>query len=272
VGTYSEARYGINYTYDPKIPAKYYQDVTSSPAWPTGGTWNTVGTAKPIADMLGGKRVAARYGLTIDEVYMSVNTLEKFYLATDTQTMITSSPALVGKSADRKYVFETLTGLKMIEDNRLYAQESTFTAVSAVGDTTLDVVNAAEFTAGDIVTLRNAVGEEEEREIDSISSNTITITAATGFAYNVGDRITVYKQFLPDDKVIMKGRTSGRIAPNNWVSTPSLIKGKSWTTPQPGRYTWNDFQIKVPYTLEIGAGIDGGPAVSKSNWMCITVT
>ncbi len=270
-GQYSEARFGVNYTYDPEIPAKYYQDITSSPAWTSAGTWNTAGSATPINDMIQAKIVSARYGHNMTEAYMSVNTMEKFYNATATQNMLKSSPALVGRSADRKYVFETLTGLTMISDNRLYAEETVFNAASAVGDTTLEVVSATEFTAADVVTLRNSSNQEEEATISSISGNILTISEGTGNAYVKGDRVTVYKQFLPDDKVILRAPSNSRMAPNNWLSTPSLIKGNSWTTPQPGRYTWTDFQKKVPYTLEIGAGIDGGPKIGKANWMVVTV-
>jgi len=271
-GTYSEARYGVNYTYNPKIPAKYFQNVTSSPSWTSAGTWATAANAKPIADIIGAKNEMARFGHNVDAVYMNINTLEKFYGAADTQTMVKASPAIVGRSADRTFVFETLTGVKLIIDNRLYAEETKFTAASAASDTTLDVENAGEFTAGDRITLRNSANEEEERIIDSISSNTITITAGTTYAYAEGDRVTVYKRFTPDNKVIMHSMGNVRSGANNWLSTPSLVKGQSWTRPQPGRYTWKDFNTTVPYTLEIGAGIDGGPKIGAANWMCISVT
>lgn len=270
-GSYSEARYGINYTYDPKIPAKYYLDVTSVPGWPTGGTWATAANAKPIADVIGAKQAMQRMGLNAEAAIMSVATMELYYNATDTKTMVQASPALIDRSADRNAVFDTLTGLKSEIDNRLYAEEAVLTAPSLAADTTIEVDNASEFTAGDIVTLRNSVGEEEDRTIDSIASNIITLTAGVGNAYVLGDRITVYKQFLPDGYVLIKATPNDRIAPNNWISTPSLIKGSSWTAPLPGRYTWNYFNEKVPYWVEVGAGIDGGPKVSRCTWVRLKV-
>ena len=270
-GSYSEARYGINYTYNPNIPAKYYKNVTSTPGWTTGGTWATAASATPIADIIGMKQFMETQGFNVDSVYMSINTLEKFYGATATQNMVKASPALVGNSANRQFVFETLTGVKIITDNRRYAEEARFAAISAAADTVLDVDSAAEFTAGDVITLRNTLGQEEDRTIDSITGNAITITAGTTYAYKAGDRVTVYKQFLPDNYVIFSATNNDRVSPNNWISTPSLVKGKSWTNPLPGRYTWTDFQVKVPYTLEIGAGIDGGPRVGRASWSNLKV-
>lgn len=268
-GSYSEARYGVNYTYDPKIPAKFRKNVTSTPGWTSGGTWDTAANATPTTDVTEAGNLLRKAGIIPEAIHMNVTTLRKYFNATDTQNKIKSSPGLVEKSANRELIFSTLTGLPIVLDDRTYAEETRLTAVSAIGDTVLDVANASEFTAGDVITLRNSLGEEEEATISSISSNAITVGAVTK-AYIVGDRVTVYKNFMPDNYFIVRGRTSGRIAPNNWLSTPSLIKGSSWTNPLPGRYTWKYFQgNKPPYTLEIGAGIDGGPKISAANWIVV---
>lgn len=266
-GKYSEARHGVNYTYDPAIPAKYYRDVTSSPGWTTGGPWTSAANAKPINDIIEASRLAARYGVNVEAVYMSLKTALDFINAADTQSKIKASPVMVGRNFDTKFIFESLTGLQLVIDERLYAEETKLTAASAVGDTTLDVQDASAFASGDVITLRNATGREEEATISSISGNVITISAGTTNAYAIGDRVTAYKRYLPDNYFILKGRTADRVAPNNWVSTPSLIKANNWKNPLPGKYTWQYFQSKVPYLLEIGAGISGGPVVSRSTWM-----
>jgi hypothetical protein len=271
-GTFSEARYGVNYTYDPKIPAKYYVDVASSPPWSSGGVWHTVGSATPVADMIGAVNyMATKLGLVAETAFMSINTLEEFYLATATQTMVTNSPALVEGSSNRKKVFDTLTGLTMEKDNRIYAEESRFVEAAPVADTTLVVTDASEFTAADVITLRNTIGEEEEATISSISGNTITVSAGISKAYLVGDRVTVYKQFLTDGYVLIKAVPNDRVMANNWISTPSLVKAQSWTKPLPGRYIWTHFDEKVPYTLEVGAGISGGPKITRPTWIRIKV-
>jgi len=269
-GQYSEARYGVNYTYNPNIPTKYMKDVTSSPGWTTGGTWATAANATPIADMVGSMIAMRRYGINPVKAFMSVQTMEMFYGATDTQAMVKASPQLVNGSANRQAIFETLTGLTIEVDSRTYAEETRMTAASAATDTTLDVENASEFAAGDVVTLRNSSGLEEEATIGSIAGTVITLTAGVTNAYLKGDRVTVYKAFIPDGYVVFQGQSNDRVAPNNWISTPSIVKSKDWTRPEPGRYTWNYFQgDRPPYTLEIGAGISGGPKVSKPNWVTL---
>lgn len=271
-GKYTEARYGVNYEYDPKIPAKYMKDVTSSPGWTTGGTWGTAANATPISDIIGAMIAMRHMGLEPVSCFMSVNTMEKFYAATHTQGMVKASPQLVTGSANRKVIFDTLTGLTSVIDSRVYAEETRLTADSAASDTTLDVESAAEFTAADVITLRNTSGLEEDATISSISGSVITVSAAITNAYKKGDRVTVYKPFLPDNYVILKAQSMDRVVPNNWISTPSIVKSKNWEAPLPGRYTWTYFHDpKPPYYLEIGAGISGGPKVSSPLWMRLKV-
>ena len=270
-GKYSEARYGVNYEYNPQIPAKHFRDVASTPGWTTGGIWTTTGSATPVADMMGLQNAMFNMGLTPEKAYMSQNTLESFYNAAATKALINSSPTLVEKAADRKVVFDTLTGLVMQRDNRLFAEETRLTAAAPAADTTLEVYNAAEFVAGETVTLRDTLGNEEEALIDSISGNVITLDSGISGSYLPGDRVTVAKQYLPDGYVVIKAQTADRLEANNWLSTPSLVKGSGWNNPTPGRYTWTYFQEKVPYLLEVGAGIDGGPKVSKCNWVVLKV-
>ncbi len=268
-GKFSEARYGVNYTYDPKIPAKYFRDVTATPGWTTGGDWSVVGTAKPVNDVIEAMRLIRRYGIVPEAIVMNMKTALDFLNATDTQAKVKASFQLVAVNSNVESVFETLTGIKMILDDRLYNEETTFTVASAASDTTLDVADASEFAIGDVITLRNSLFQEEEATISNISSNVITVGAITN-AYKVGDRVTVAKNFLPDNKFVIKGAGNDRTTPNNWISTPSLVKGGTWTNPLPGRYTWTYFNVRVPYILEVGAGIDGGPKVSQSTWMTVT--
>lgn len=271
-GQYSEARFGINYTYNPNIPAKYMKNVTATPGWTTGGTWATASAATPIADIVGMMIAMRRYGLEPEIAYMSVSTMEMFYNAVNTQNLMKASMQLVNQSADRSVIFSTLVGLSVKIDSRVYAEETRFTAASPVTDTTLDVENSAEFTAGDIITLRNTLGQEEEKTISSIAGNVITLTAGVTNAYQKGDRVTVYKPFLPDGYVVIKARSKDRMIPNNWVSSPSIVKSQDWTNPLPGRYTWTGFHHETPpYWLQIGAGISGGPKVSRPNWGTLRV-
>lgn len=271
-GKYSEARYGVNYEYDPKIPAKFMKDVTSTPGWTTGGTWATASAATPVADIIGAMIAMRNSGLEPEKAYMSVKTMEQFYGATHTQTMVKASPQLVEGSANRARIFNTLTGIESEIDSRTYAEETRLTAASAANDTTLDVENAAEFAAGDVITIRGASGQEEEATIDSITGNVITLVAGVTNSYLKGARVTVYKPFLPDGYVLFKARSRNRLAANNWLSTPSIVKSKDWKNPQPGRYTWTYFQgNRPPYWLEVGAGISGGPKISSANFLRMKV-
>lgn len=268
-GKFSEARFGVNYTYDPKLPTKFFKNVTSSPGWPSGGTWATRASSTPTTDVMEAALLAQRYGLRPVSVIMSAKTSMDYMLSSDTQNKVKASFQLIGRNSQVGTIFDTLTGFPVEIDNRLYAEEIRLTAASAVGDTTLDVEDATEFAANDVLTLRNTLDEEEEVTISSISGNVITLTAGVVKAYQIGDRATAYKQFVPDNHFILKCVRDDRSTPNNWLSVPSLVKGKNWANPLPGRYTWQWFSAKVPYILEVGAGIEGGPKVSACTWMTV---
>ena len=268
-GNYSEARNGVNYTYTPKIPtAKYFLDITASPPWTSGGTWGTAANAKPVTDVLEAILLLSDYGILAQSVWMNSRTGRDFMNAADTIALIKSSPQLVQNNANLKVIFAALTSIQVEIDDRVYNEETQLTADSPAADTTLNVVNASYFVANDKVTLRNTLGDEEDRTIASIASNVITLTAGVTAAFKIGDRVTVAKKFLPDHNFIVKGSNADQVAPNNWLSTPSLVKSRSWDRPLPGKYTWSKFRAdEPPYTLEIGAGINGGPKVSRCNWL-----
>lgn len=270
-GKYSEARFGVNYEYDPKIPSRFFRNVTSSPGWVTGGTWADRANSTPFQDVMEAKNKFADDGYVADTVTMTRKTAMDFLLSAATQAMIKASPELVGKSARVEAVFEPLTGLMLEIDDRLYSEETPFSAASAASDTTLDVESASEFAAGDVLTLKNSFNQEEQVTISSISVNVISLTAGTVFAYAKGDRVIARKRYLPDGYFVMKGETDQAMNPNNWVSTPTLTKAESWKRQLPGRYSWTWFQERPPYILEIGAGISGGPKVSLCDWMTVRV-
>ena len=265
-GTYSEARYGVNYTYDPKIPAKYYRNITSSPGFTTGGTWATLASSTPYNDIMELANIARKYGLNPVKVWGSVKTLGLYVNSADTQTRIKASFQLIGQNPNRETIFGTLAGLPFQLDSRLYAEESRLTTANAISDTVINLTDATDFAVGDVITMRNSVGGEEEVTIASKNGNAVTVSALT-LAYLVGDRATVYKTFMPDNYIILQCESNDRVAPNNWLSTPSLVKGQSWSKPAPGRYTWTTFKETVPYSLEIGGGIDGGPKISRANYL-----
>jgi hypothetical protein len=220
-------------------------------------------------------RLAQHYGLVVSKVIMSMNTALSWIGSAEVQAKIKASFQLVGMGNKIETVFETLIGKPLTITERLYADESKLTAVNAPGDTVINVENSSAFLVGDVCTMRNTNAQEEEVVIESISGNAITIEgngSGSGLVYTYGlnDRFTAYHRFWLDNYVGFPGSTPQlRSGSNNWISTPSLIKALSWNKQLPGRYTWMDFETKVPYKLEIGAGVSGGPKVSHCDWMVL---
>lgn len=281
-GWYSEARHGVNYVYDPEIPPYHYIDVALTSGahqvqWTgTGGVWTTAGSAKPITDIKGAINFAESIGLNPRKIWANDNTWSLAEAASDTQTRLQYVEKLMLTDITNETVFETLTsikGLKPVVDNRISYEETKVTAASSAGDSTITVESVTDFTAGDKVIIKKADGKQMFDVISSISGNVITLTDSAGLKYAVAvnDRVIRSRKLFPDNIFIIECPRQERITPNRWISTPSLVKAQSWSRVLPGKYTWTYFQDRVPYLLEIGAGINGGPRVTQANWLVVKV-
>jgi len=290
---YSVARGGVNYTYAHGLPTKYYLDPSASPAsgfkacpWigaSDNNRWSALTTSNPLTDIRESIKKMADYGFGVDKIYMTrtvAGYIEDNTTSSGIRTLIAANPAVAGQMITAELLISALSGLKGITpiiDDRRYIEEVGLVRPLAASGTTLTVgeIDASACAAGDTITIRDtSAGTEEELTVSSISATngTITVSAGPVAAYPVGSRVTISKKFLADNKVIFHGKGNARVSYANWVSTPSLIKAKDFKNPQPGRYTWTTFNDRVPYWVEIGAGIHGGPMVySGGGWLVLKV-
>ena len=291
---YTVARAGVNYSYSAGLPTKYYLKTQNTGAtgfvnapWIASPSdnyrWSNLTNAVPLTDIREAVKKMADYGFGVDKIYMTrtvAGYIEDNTTASGIRSLMTANPALAGQMITAELLITALSGLKgltPIIDDRRYLEEFGLQRPLAASGVTLYVgeVDASAVAAGDKITIRDtSTGNEEEITVSSISATAGTITVSTGptNAYPVGSRVTISKKFLDDDKVIFHGKTNARVAYSNWVSTPSLIKAKDFKNPLPGRYTWSTFNDKVPYWVEVGAGIHGGPMVySGGGWLVLKV-
>lgn len=291
---YTVARAGVNVAYDHNLPGKYYlknqntgkTGFTNAPwiASPNDNLrWSDLSNSKPLTDIREAVKKMADYGFGVDKLYMTrtvAGYIEDNTTSSGIRSLIVANPALAGQMITAELLITALSGLKglqVVVDDRRYNEEFGLARPLAAAGTVLYVsdVDASSCAAGDIITLRDtSTGTEEELTVASISATAGTITSTAGCvaAFPVGTRVTVSKKFLQDDRVIFKGKTNSRASYANWVSTPSLIKAKDFKNPQPGRYTWTTFNDRVPYWVEVGAGIHGGPMVySGGGWLVLSI-
>ncbi len=291
---YAVARAGVNIAYDHNLPGKYYLKTQTTAA--TGFTnapwigspsdnyrWSNLTNSVPLTDIREAVKKMADYGFGVDEILMTrtvAGYIEDNTTSNGIRALVVANPALAGQMITAELLVSVLSGLKGLKvtvDDRRYNEEFGLVRPLAAAGTVLYVseVDANSCAAGDIITLRDtSTGTEEECTVASISATAGTITVSTGpvAAFPVGSRITVSKKFLMDDRVIFKGKSNSRVSYANWVSTPSLIKAKDFKNPQPGRYTWTTFNDRVPYWVEAGAGIHGGPMVySGGGWLVLKI-
>ena len=290
---YTVARAGVNVAYDHNLPSKYYLKTQTSAAtgfvnapWIASPSdnyrWSALATALPLTDIREAIKKMADYGFGVDKIFMTrtvAGYLEDNTTSGQIRTMVIANPALAGQMITAELLITAISGLKglqVVVDDRRYNEEFGLTRPLAAAGTVLYVgeVDAGRAAAGDIVTLRDTSnGVEEDATIASISATAGTITTGSVTnAFPIGTRVTISKKFLMDDRVIFKGKSNSRVSYANWVSTPSLIKAKDFKNPQPGRYTWTTFNDRVPYWVEAGAGIHGGPMVySGGGWLVLKI-
>ena len=291
---YTIARAGVNYTYSAGLPTKYYLDMSNSAAsgfknapWISSPSdnyrWSDLTNSNPLTDIREAVKKMADYGFGVDKIYMTrtvAGYIEDNTTSNGIRSLIAANPAIAGQMITAELLITALSGLKGITpviDDRRYIEEFGLVRPLAASGTTITVgdVDATQAADGDTVTIRDtSTGNEEELTVASISATAGTITVDTGptNAYPVGSRLTVSKKFSSDSKVIFHGKGNGRVTYANWVSTPSLIKAKDFKNPLPGRYTWTTFNDRVPYWVEVGAGIHGGPMVySGGGWLVLRV-
>jgi hypothetical protein len=289
---YTVARAGVNYSYSAGLPTKYYLDVAATAAsgfvvapWGNADNnrWSALTTSNPLTDIREAIKKMGDYGFGVDEIYMTrtvAGYIEDNTTSSGIRSLIAANPAIAGQMITAELLITGLSGLKGIVpviDDRRYQEEFGLQRALAASGTTLYLgeVDASAVASGDKITIRDtSTGNEEELTCNAVSATagTIGVSAGPTNAYPVGSRVTISKKFLKDDRVIFHGKGNGRVSYSNWVSTPSLIKAKDFKNPLPGRYTWSTFHSDVPYWVEVGAGIHGGPMVySGGGWLVLKI-
>lgn len=280
-GFYTEARWGVNYEYLPMIPPYHYIDITASTGshkvqWTTGGSWDTPGSATPMADMKGAVQFFRKMGYETTRIWMNDITCAKIEVTDEFKNIVKVIPALYARDLQSESFLEYAANIKgqtLKLDARMYREDAKVMIAAGTTDTTVVVDNASIFKAGDDVFIKHSDGNETFQTLTTApTGNVITFPAAFSRALAVGDRLIASRKLFPTNFMVLEGRKSMRASANNWISTPSLVKSKSIGSPQPGRYTWNHFDTdRPPYNLEVGAGISGGPKVGDANWMVVYV-
>jgi hypothetical protein len=285
-GFYSEARWGVNYEYLPIIPPNHYLDITLTTAtnphckqWGAGVasvTWDTIASSTPLDDIKQAVQYFRKIGYETTTIWMNDITACKIENSADFKAALTGVPNLLQANLENESFLSfiaNLKGQKIRIDSRMYREDSKVVQAAGASDTTVVVENGAIFKIGDDVIIKYSDGTERWQTLAAAPvANIITFPAAIGKALTPGDRLITTRKLFPTNYVIFEGRKSSRVSSNNWISTPSLVKTKSYGNPQPGRYTWSHFDTdRPPFSLEVGAGISGGPKVGDANWLVLYV-
>lgn len=292
---YSIAAHGVNYTYSTPIPPKYYIQLgdTAATGWAlapwraapnNNQKWSDLTNSDPLLDIRELTKFASDWGMNLKAIYMNSTTAGYVEDNANVKTLWQASPELAGKLLTVKLLVNSVAGLKgigVIVDDRVYLEETQFTAAATAGDNTITVQDSGEFSLGDTITLRNTTNNEEDIKIHSSTpidtstpgAHVITLAANIVNSFLVGSRVTKAVHYVPNDTIAFKADVNIRTAPSNWISIPSVYKTGNILKPAPGRFTWKFFKVdRPPYWAEVGAGIEGGPVVwGSGGWVTMKV-
>lgn len=305
---YSINRNNVSYTYNASIPSKYYLYLGLAAEVPVSteanglvsgsyqvnpfvrfdhathaatDLWSALTTSQPLRDLRHAIHYFSDQGFTTTQVWMSRNVaglMEDNTTSNGIRGLVEANPAAAGKMITAELIITALVGIKGLTpviDDRRYLEESPVMRAALATDTVIYLADVDSFAVGDWVTIRNdSTGTEEDRQISAVSSanRTITVGAITYSLQAGTSRVTCSKNYMMNDRVIFCGEQNERAPRGYWVSTPSLVKAQDYKNPVPGRYTWTYFNTKVPYYIETGAGIHGGPQVlGPGGWLTMVV-
>lgn len=282
-GGYTVAENGVNSTVSFNVPAKFLCDLTTAAThngkpyavaakWTTGGVWSDLTNGTPLIDVLGAIRLLQLSGFEAESIWMGDVAAQWVTDNAKTQAMIVANPTLASKYVSVEDVLGVFGGLKSLKVelyNDMYTQTQTLAEPLAGSGTTVTLVDATSFADGDVMTMKNTLGQEQDVLLSGKSGNAFTCTAST-YAFQRGDRVHKVSRFLPNNYVLIKAKQMERMPMGNWIMTPSIVGG-TISSPVSRKYTWRYFKENPPIHVEVGEGINGGPAIHTPFWLSIKV-
>jgi len=240
MGSLSVSQPDVSFTIDYHIPTHFKPTLTGADLW-------SAGTGTPLDDILDWLDLFRDEG-TIPKDFMYNAGIEKVLLKntqirTIRDSMFVGQPNLGNVTRDNiQAVFNAYGALPINVYDKGYFHVQGTTSVITNVSVTFTVDENPGYQIGDIVTLVHKNGEHTGRvriTLTGVSGTTLTHAAIGGtVTYPVGSEIRLKKQFIDNDKFIIRGQLpAGTMGGTQWaefVSTPHVYGPGGLMAPTPG--------------------------------------
>lgn len=270
-GEYSFTVDGKTITVDYNVGAKYYPVLTGT------DKWSDLANSDPMNDLLNWGMLYRGSPASLGSVWINLKTLTYLAQNAKIRAYIKQSFGSDRRVANQQLITEVFraeipgfTDIQVYDEG--YNAHSFVSSSASSGQKDITVEDASFFTSGDIITLKSADEKtQEDATIDSISGNVITILVNLTSTYAVGTNLTVFKPFIPDGKVILKGKIPVGEMDMSFITTPSAYNG-GLLNPKPGKFAKTIITDGDPPKVELVSGIYGLPVMRKDTNVVATVS
>ena len=266
----------INYTIDYHIPTHFKPTLTGADLW-------SATTSDPLTDWLDWLELYRDEGTIPLEAWYNWK-VEKALLLNQTirdlrDSLFVGQPNLGNLNRQNlDAIFRSYLNLPTrVYDKGYFLIQGTLGAVGAA-TTSVVVKENQGFAIGDVCTLVHKNGERAGRvrlTLTGVTGTTLSFAAPGGaITYPVGSEIRCKKQFLEDDKFIIRGALPpGTAGGQNWsefVSTPHVYGPGGLMRPAPGIFMKTIVKDEDdPPRAEIISGVSGLPVMYHTTVNCI---
>jgi len=269
-GEYSYTIDGQTITVDYNVGAKYYPVLTGT------DVWSDLDDSDPMSDLVAWSLLFRGSPASLGLIYLNMKTFSYLSRNAIIRDYIKTSFGSDRRIVNRQHIEEVFraeipgfTALEIYDEG--YNAHSFVSSTASAGQKNITVEDATMFSAGDVITLKSAdETTQEDATIDSISSNIVTVLVNLTSAYAVGANMTAFKPFIPDGKVILKGKVPAGELDMSFVTTPSPYNG-GLMNPQPGKFAKTIITDGDPPKIELVSGIYGLPVMRKDTNIVATV-
>lgn len=249
-------------------------------------SWDTA-SAEPLQDMqLWVEEYELQTGYMLEEAMLPLGTLRILTQNQDFQNIAQNSyGSFKGARPDVRQIILDYAGIGQITEQRARFNESSYlTADAAASATSITLESVHNLAAGDTLLLKNANRASEKVTVDTISGNTVNLTAGLSNAYQANDMATWRVMTIPTDRILMIGAPDFPIDPEGqpqgdqdlmrgWAEMVSTLSHyDDLENPRAGLFRKSIARDGDPPYMEQVIGIRALPIVHYSEgWMAPTI-
>jgi len=267
--TYYVDKQAVTVNYN--VPSKFKPTLTGT------DKWSDLANSDPIDDLNNWARLFRGSPARLGSIWLNQKVLNYLLHNEKIRDLIKTygkgagigHPTLATVTDVLKAEIPGFAGIEVYDEG--YNVHTFVTTSAASGQKDVVVEDATYIEVGDTVTLKSSdYSQQEDYVVASKSGNTLTMTVNLSSTFAVGAEAVIFKPFIPDNKVILKGVVPAGEIDMAFITTPSAYNG-GLLNPRPGKFGKRILYDQDPPKIELVAGIYGLPILRNDTNIIATV-